>query len=265
MLKVTLILPLMLFILQSANAATVIEILSDDGSVMKIMSNGKMARVNHSDDSGYTLVDYKKQTVRVVVPQEKQVMDFSGDLPSMGGAKAKKVNFKFSAQGDGPKIVGYATKKYKILANGKNCGTVYGSMDAMKAAGISRMFDAMQIMMEKQTASMGGFANRLDDCQRADMHMNPGKIGIPMRSNDESGNLTSEVKRIDTGAKLPAGTFSIPKGYRIVSVAQQMRQAQQRMQGMPDMGQMMQQMQGSGQMSPEAMEQMQQMQEKMQQ
>lgn len=263
----------------TAIAATLIEVTSKDGGHTQIMMDGNKSRIDMGEGQGYMLIDYKKQTMLAVVPEKKQILDMSGDMPSMGGRPAPKLKTELVSNGSGPTIAGYSTKKFTLKAEGKVCGTLFGSKAAMETTGIAKLFKSMKAMAEKQRAAMGGYASMIDVCTRANMDFaSQGlKVGVPMRMLDASGKITSEIKSIKTNANLPANAFALPRGYETISMADQMNRAKQSMgQGMsqnmnqgqrqvPDMQQMMKQMQQSGRMSPEAMEQMKRYQEMMQQ
>jgi len=263
----------------TAIASTLIEVTSKEGGQTQIMMDSNKARIGMGEGQGYMLIDYKKQTMFAVVPEKKQILDMSGDMPSMGGRPAPKIKTELVSNGSGPTIAGYSTKKFTLKAEGKACGTLFGSKAAMEATGIARLFESMKAMAEKQRAAMGGYAAMIDVCTRANMDFaSQGlKVGVPMRMLDANGKITSEIKSIKTDASLPANVFTLPQGYETISMAEQMNRAKQGMgQGMnqnmnqrsgqvPDMQQMMKQMQQSGRMSPEAIEQMKRYQEMLQQ
>lgn len=262
---------LVCFIPTTVTAATLIEIDSNEGGRTQVLTDGSKARINTSQDQSYVLIDYEKQSMHVVLPKQKQIMDMSGDMPSMAGKPSSDIKVDVVPIGKGPDIAGYSTKKFTLKANGKNCGTIYGSTDAMKLSGIAQLHQTMKKFEEKQRASMGSFADMKDPCERAKMSLSSQAdvIGMPMLDIDKNGKKDNEVIRIDTNASLPAGAFNLPKGYKTISVADQMKQAQQGKREMtkhkPQMDEMMRQMQESGNLSPEAMEQMRRFQKMMNQ
>lgn len=261
----------LLFITTTVSAATLIEIESNEDGRTQVITDGSQARINSSQDQSYVLIDYKKQSMYVVLPEQKQIMDMSGDMPSMAGKISSEIKMDVVPMGSGPDIAGYATKKFKLKANGKDCGFIYGSMDAMKVTGIAQLLQTMNKFEEKQRASMGSYADMTGPCKRAKMSLSTQAevIGVPMLDVDKNGKKDNEVIRIDTNASLPAGVFSLPEGYKTISVADQMKQAKKAVNEMgkhqPGMEQMMKQMQQSGNIPPEAMEQMKRFQEMMKQ
>lgn len=263
--------PIILLLLShTVLAATLIEVV-EDGERSQVMIDGNKSRINMGEGQGFMLIDYKKQTMFAVMPKEKQILDMSGDLPSLGGSPVAEIKTVLVSNGRGPTIAGFPTKKFTLKAEGKVCGTLFGSKAAMQTIGLNRLFESMKAMAEKQRTAMGRYAALVDVCTRADMSFasQVEKVGVPMRTLDANGKITSEIKSIKTNVRLPANTFTLPQGYEIITLAEQMDRARQglnQLQGqMPDMQQMMKQMQESGGMPPEVMQQMKRYQEMLQQ
>lgn len=249
------------------------------GRTSTISSNGQAARMNNDREPGYMLIDFASNSMKSVDTQRREIMDLSGmaDMPPMPGAgAATPIQVRVNDQGAGPHIAGHATQKFAINANGKNCGTVFGSKMVMNLPGVSDIFEVFSTM-QKQTQRMGGgFRSMLDECQQADLQMadHYRTVGAPLRVLDQHGQLESEVTRINTNASKPVGYYDAPPNYRVNNVQQQMQQARQQrhkmmqqMQnnGLPDMDQIMQQMQQQPGMPPDAMERMRKMQEMLKQ
>ncbi|MFV2005334.1 MAG: hypothetical protein ACC650_09005 [Gammaproteobacteria bacterium] len=255
----------------SAVAGTIVEI-QDEGELTTIMTDGKKARMG-MPSAEYVIVDFKSNSVKFVSPQEKQVMLMDSDGMPAGKDKVRVVKTSIKNLGAGPVIAGYKTQKFSYAANGKSCGTIYGSKDAYQAKGIKELFSAMKTMMERQRTMMGGFVNMIDDCDLADMNLSEKvtTIGVPMRT-EKNGRVDSEVKSIKTGVSLPADAFSVPANYKTTTMQEQMKAmsgsmagSKNQMQQQPQMQDMMKQMQQSGQITPEIMEQMREAQEMMNQ
>jgi len=133
--------------------------------------------------SEYVIVDYKKQTVKVVNPQKQEVMLLAADKTATGN-NGPLVRTAINKLGAGIKVAGYPTQKYSYSANGRPCGVIYGSRDVYQQQGIKELLDAMEVMIEQQRAALGGFASLIDDCTLADMNVNDHvkTIGVPMRT-----------------------------------------------------------------------------------
>lgn len=261
MLRLVNTLPLVLLLSsQSLSAAVLIDI-SLPGSSSQIMMDGDRAMIGMGERGGDVLIDYKKQTMFVIDSEQKQILDMSGDLATSGGKAA--INIVVAPQGTGPVIAGYATTNYTIRANNKVCGSLFGSKTAMQIAGISRLFDAMKSMADKQRAAMGNYARLIDVCTRATMDIASlrDRVGVPMKMLDNWGNLISEIKSINTNASLPVNAFVLPQGYKIVPMGRQLNQAGQNLsktkRQMPAQDRRMNQLQQSGRrLPPQAMEQL---------
>jgi len=248
------------FISNAALAGTVIKI-QNESDITTVSTDGKFARLDVSAEE-YIIIDYKKHTVKVVSPQQRQVMLLDSDQISAGN-KAAKVRTSMKNLGAGVTIAGYATQKYAYSANGESCGVIYGSKEVYKKQGMQELFEAMSIMMKKQSALLGGFAGMVDVCTLADMNLaeHVKQVGVPMRTT-KNGQVDAEIKSIKYGVTLPANTFVVPASYRVVSMDAQINAVKKNLSNVPQtmppqMQQMMQQMQQSGQMTPEMMQQMQ--------
>ncbi len=257
-------------------AGTIVEIQSQD-ELTSLMTNGQLARINMSATE-YVIINYKNHSVRVVEPQKRQVMLLGGDVIASGN-NAPAVRTSIKNIGPGQIIAGYTTQKFSYSANGKSCGVIYGSKDAYQAKGIKELVHAMQTMMEKQSAALGGLAGFIDDCTLADLKLSDHikTMGIPMRT-EKNGRVDSQIRSIKTNVALPANMFVIPASYKTVTMQDQINAASKGMANAPQhrrgddyqnqqaqMQQMMRQMQQSGQMTPEMMEQMRRAQETMMQ
>jgi hypothetical protein len=250
-----------------ALAGTVVEI-QNNNELTTVLTDGEQARINMSG-SEYAIVDYQKQSVKVVSPEKQQVMLLNVKAMTAGKQSAPVVRTSVDRLGDGQPIAGYKTQKFGYSANGKSCGVIYGSWDAYEARGIKELLAAMRIMMEQQQAMLGGFAAMVDDCILADMMISDHvkTIGVPMRT-EKNGQVDTEIKSINVDVALPADTFMIPASYKTVAMGEQvsalsndMAEAKQPLQPYhpqtpPQMQPMMRQMQPPGQLSPAAMEQM---------
>ncbi len=251
-----------------STAGTIIKI-KEEKEINTILTDGKQARMNMGGDD-YVLLNYKDSSMKVIDTKKHQVMLFDVDnMPKMG--KAPKIHISIKNIGSGPVIAGYKTQKFSYAVKGKACGVVYGSTAAYQHKSVKKLFDAMQMMMKKQQAMMGGFAGMVDDCMMADIGMSEhvSTIGVPMRV-EEKGAADTEVKSIQLDVALPADTFVIPASYKTVTISSQMQKMQKDMSKMqqqhnPQMQQMLQQMQKSNNMPPEVMEQIRRAQEQMKQ
>jgi len=232
-----------LFALPAAQAATLVEI-KGGGEITKIYQEGSKSRLEMPGDKGYMVIDSAKQTMHMVIPGQRMVMDMSDTLKNAPGA-GNETKINLSKQGSGPNIAGYKTKRYSYSAENSNCGTLLTSKDAMQDAGMSEIFDMMERMSSQTEAMMSAFNRKADPCERSGSQLTKrlNDIGAPLRVMDAKGTIISEVLRIDKKAKLPANAFVIPADYRVQNTHKMMQDFQQQMQNMPDMQEMMKQMQ----------------------
>lgn len=253
-----------------AFAGTMIEI-QDGDELTTVMTDGKQARMNVSAGE-YVIVNYQKNTVKYVSDKDRQILLIDTEKMPSSGSTAAPVKTSIDALGSGGSVAGYATEKFTFKANGKSCGTVYGSKQALKLKGIQELFNAMKTMAEKQRAMMGGYAGMIDDCTRAEMEVSDHvkTVGVPMRT-EKDGRVLSQIKSIKTNVSLPADAFVAPADYKTVTMQEKMKEMSDKMTDVkkqmqkhqPQMQEMMKQMQQSGQMTPEMMDRMRQAEEMM--
>lgn len=230
-----------------AIAASMVEIRSD-GDITKIYIDGKQGRMEPGRDEGYILVDQATGKVVMVMPSEGRAMDMSGMLKQSGGAAP---GASLTPAGNGPTIAGYSTKRFKYTVAGQQCGTVYVSRDALRDSGAGFFMDVMARMADSASA----FTAAADPCDRGAGALPKAlkEQGLPMRVEDASGRLESEVTRVDRNATLPPNAFGMPEGVQVQDAAAMQSAMRQHASQMETM---MQQMEQSGQMPPELLEQM---------
>jgi hypothetical protein len=235
------------FVLPATQAATLIEI-KGGGELTKIYQEGPMSRMEMPGNRGYMVIDSAQQTMYMVMPAQRMVMDMSDTLKNSPGADSG-VKVNISKQGSGPRVAGYKTTRYSYSANSKNCGTLFTSPDAMEDTGMSEVFEMMERMSSQAEAMMSSFNQNVDPCARSSSQLTNRlkDIGAPLRVIDVKGTVVSEVMRIDRKAKLPANAFTIPADYQVQNTHKMMQGVQQQMQNMPNMQEMMKQMQQRGQ------------------
>ena len=225
-------------------AAAMLEIRTDEG-LSRVYKDGSKSRMESSN--GYMIIDAKAETLFVVVPAERRAIDLSSTLAMPARGNSKPVNINFRKKNAGPRIAGYRTLEYDYTADGKHCGSVFASIDALGDTGLEDTFEMMERMATKADALMVALNNNPDPCERADSQFGRylKKIGIPMRIKSRSGKLVSEIVRIEKNAKLPPNAFVVPAEYEV-----------------QDAGRMMQQVPQGGQLPPEALERLQRMQQR---
>ncbi len=275
----------------SVSAGTIIEF-QNKGELTTMLTDGKQARLNMSSQE-YVIIDYRKHLVKVINKSKQQVMVLDVSAADKSGS-SKRVNVSLKSLGDASDVAGYKTEKLEYSANGKLCGVILASKSAYQQKGIKDLISAMQTMVKKQRAVLGGFVGFVDDCTLADMQLTEqvSTIGLPMRTV-KNGAVETEINSIKVDVALPKSTFAIPAAYKTITMDEQIKQATQGMQNMnsfkrsatqqsggqpsrqpnmqpgmqqaPQYQDLMRQMQQSGQLTPEMMEQMRHSQQMMQQ
>jgi len=261
------------FFLTSATALAdvLITIKGDKGRNSTFSSDGKMARIDDKQMPGYIIVDHTTGDFYMVDTERGEIIRTSIGQEG-AGANESKISISLKDKGGGQRIAGYSTRKFEMIANGENCGTIYASSKLLKNSEVRAIFESMRSMQQYSRNMTGGMGGIMSLCQQANMQLADmiESSGAPMRVLDQNGNLQSEVLAVDTNKKFGGDHYKLPSGMKVVDMSDRMNQAtqetQQMMENMPDMGELMKQMQqGGGQMTEEMQQQMEKMQEMMKQ
>jgi hypothetical protein len=247
-----------------ASADTVIEFKYSD-TTSQFLTNGNMARINSRGTQDYKLVNFKTGTIYSVTAGDKQITNLSSSIPTISGVKLPSIRLDIKPAGMGPVIAGYNTNKYRLSANGENCGTVYASKDAIKGSAIENMFGTLKSMADSHLESLGGFAALIPACQLARIQLveKLQYIGAPMRVLDKEGKTDTEITSIVKNAGVEPHYYSFPANYRKVSMDEKIdqvlsssTQTEPNPKNKAELRRMMRDLQRSGKMTPEAREQM---------
>ncbi len=234
-----------------------------------VSSNGQKARIDASGTPGFVIIDYASGEIFMIDPGRNEILHTN---VSGSGEVEQDIGVRLKDKGGGQKIAGYDTRKYELMAGGRQCGTVYASEKLFEYAGVRGMYESMRNLQRATRSMMGGMSSMLTDCQRAGMQMSEvmESAGAPMKILDENGRLISEVLSVDTAKPLPADYYDLPTGMKMVDMREMaqrtMEQTREALEQMPEMNDLMQQIQQSGgQMDEDMQQQMQQMLEQLQQ
>ncbi len=242
---------------------TIIDFRDPSGKDGQFLSDGKMGRLNTKDGTTFVIVDYAKQSMKVVSAQHRQVLDMTDAIASKGPAQpaADKPALSFETDGDGPVVAGYNTTQFKLLVNGQFCGTIFGSKQAMDDSGLDQMFTLLRKVAEQSAGAIAAAQSGANPCIRGktDIFGQLSSIGAPLRTIDENGRIESEVTGIRKDVILPSDTFVIPSEYTVVSAAEQMKnvelqlraELQKMAENMPETEKKLAELQKNGKMSPE--------------
>ena len=261
------------FVLASGTALADVQITikGDKGGNSTFSSDGKMARIEDKLMPGYVIIDHASGDFYMVDTKRAEIMRSSIGKGSVA-VNDSKISINLKDKGGGQKIAGYSTRKYEMIANGENCGTIYASSKLLKNNEVRAIFDSMRSMQQFSRNVTRGMSGIMSVCQQANMQLADmmESSGAPLRVLDQNGNLQSEVVAVDTKKKFAASHYVLPPGMKVVDMSDKMDatrgQTQQMMENMPDMGELMKQIQqGGGQMTEEMQQQMEKMQEMMKQ
>ncbi len=211
----------------SATAATVIKTKELSGKTSTMTVQGVMARMG-AHKGQYVIVDAKKGAFYAVNDQAKEVINLSEGIPSPGkgsqAKKAPKVDTELKHVGTGPKIAGYPTEHYKVLANGKVCEDTWLSPAATKDAHLGDFLDAFYKFFSKQRRAYQQAGMQYSPCDEAQAVATGKytKLGMAMKTTLPDGSVRQEVLSIKTGVDVPASTFELPKGYPVMTRKEQM-------------------------------------------
>ncbi|MGR9107656.1 MAG: hypothetical protein ACU843_12065 [Gammaproteobacteria bacterium] len=218
----------------SVQGGVIIDFRDKSGRDSQFLSDDQTGRLNLAGGQGYILLDYATQGMRAVIPERKQVIELSGELPSLGlgGTAPEKTPLTVDPEGEGPEILGYDTQRYRLSVNGEFCGTVFTSTKALADTGLDHMFRALQKLAERTMKSMGALQNQMSTCQRGLNNTidHIPTIGAPLRSLDKNDKIDVEVTHIQTDATLAADTFSVPEDYAMVNFSEKMKQVESQLQ-----------------------------------
>lgn len=247
-------------------------IVSTDNSGQKIIfsSNQRFARMDNQREKNYALIDFERQQFMLVNPRQREVLVLDNTAPKPP-SRASSLNIHVTAQGAGPEIAGYATRKYLLTANGKRCAVIYGSKQLSSQPDMQKLTRALEKLQQRISNMMSGFNPLMDDCTRAKAQTSQTfkTTGMPLRIDNARGQTQSRVIRIDRQAQVAASAYQIPRGFKVTSMKDQMKQIEQQkqqamqqlQQQMPDMQKMIEQFRSDGKMPEEALEKLRQMKE----
>lgn len=209
-------------------AVTLVESSDSDGAVQEVYFEGANMRAQERGGTEYMLFDMANRKMYAVNPKEREVIDLSGFL-AQRSAKSRstaKVDAKLTRKGAGPTVAGYATEHYVSTASGRKCADEYLSkkaMDDLRATMLSS--ERFWELGKEFDSGMTGAA--FDPCDLAEAQLGKSyqEYGLPLRVVDADGSVSVEVTRIVKNAALPAGGFSLPKGYAVVDMSKKMGEA----------------------------------------
>lgn len=239
--------------------ATMVEIKSEN-SLSRLYSNGKKARIETNEAGAYTIIDPAAGVAYAVMESDKQIMKISLSKTSKSSGTQASVQVK--EVGNGPRVIGYKTKKYDYYVNGTSCGSIFTSKKALKDTDLEPIYTFIESMSAKLESLSNQFNTNTNPCTKGSVGLSEKmrKTGLAMKTVARDGSISSEIVAIDKHAKLPPNAFTVPQGYAVRDMDQMQQSMQQELDKQSvNMDEMMRQIQDSGQVSPEMLEKMKQM------
>lgn len=217
-----------------SGAATLVERQDMQGKTEKLTVSEDYARVDTERKGFYTLVDLKKNKIFLIHTEKKEIVERSLQVPSDSALpegmqlppETPVKDAKLVEKEDGPEIAGYATKHYQITAEGEVCADSYLSAPAAEVAHLKGFLK----VMEDVSMPPKEMITRMPPCTQAQLKLKADFFdkGLPLRSMSKEGTVTYEIKSIKTEVEVPADTFALPAGYKVLT-EEDMRKKMQEM------------------------------------
>ena len=256
------------FLASNVFSATIVDMQDQNGGKSQFFSEGSMGRLNTADGQSFILVDYKNEDVKYVLPQQKQVIDMTKQLALVDSTSQgpRSGALTLENQGEGPTIAGYETTQYDLRLNDQDCGTVFTSKKALEDSGLEQLFNVMRKLALQQAQALAAVSSQLPPCQLGKLNSMEQVLaaGVPMRTQDETGRIESEVLKVERDASLPPDIFNFPAEYKVIDSLAEMKKAKQQAQAemkkkLPELEKKLAELQKSGKMRPEELERMKKM------
>jgi hypothetical protein len=226
-------------------AATVVENSygQQGGRTQKVIIEANSARMESGEPGRYMLLLLQEQKMYAIDTPRKQVIDMFAKPPDMPKQAPPsqppappKVDAQLVKKADGPKIAGYATTQYQILANGQVCSNEFVSAEVMQLPDIQSFTKAMQGLAETRKKNAPMPFTPADPCLQAmdSVEAEFAKLGLSLRSTNKDGQVTTEIISITQNVQMPPDSFVVPQGFEMTTPFEMMQKA---MQNMPKQGQ----------------------------
>jgi hypothetical protein len=213
-----------------AEIATEVVTLNRSGREHRALITANKVRMDLAADS-YMLADLVKDgKFYRVDPTRKRIVDLSSTLSLQ--SKNKPVNqtvttgVKLVESGEGPEIIGYATKRYFLVADDRVCGEFFVSSKVLEIENLRRFTEVtrdIRSLNARRGTPLWTLAR--NPCSRARIELGEevSRLGLPLRTFDENGIINQEVISIKTGVEVTAEKMSLPEGYQMTTASDAVR------------------------------------------
>jgi hypothetical protein len=222
----------------NSQAATQLKNQDAMGGINNILINDTQARMETPKEGQYMIMQFKDKKAYAINDKQKQIVDMDAPMPENKPNPAKpegdapkpaEVKAELVKKDAGPKIAGYDTVHYQVLANGEVCSDEYLSSEALKVAHIKDFIQGMQDFAQERRKQMGGMGAMMQQrpCFAAKEQLNEqfNQAGLSMRSVDKAGKTKHEIIEIKTDVKTDEQTFTLPKDYAVTTPFEMMQKA----------------------------------------
>ena len=203
-------------------SATVVERRDTKGNLQKVTLEGQQAYIEN-DPQRHMLINLKTNKAYAIHIKDKQIMEMNivgtpPTLPSSRSSAPPRVEAKLLKKGEGPKVAGYPTMIYQVMANGQVCSENYFSSEAVKVTNLKEFMEAMYTLSSSRTPK----GIPLPPCLQAhdELEKESMSLGVPMRSIIKGGpkeKVWHEIVNIKTNISVGTEFFTLPKDFKIIT------------------------------------------------
>ena len=167
-----------------------------------------------------------------VDPTLQRIVDLSAAIGQRSASNAANqtitTDVKLVEAGEGPEIAGYSTNRYRFMAGERICGEFLVSSQVLEVEHLRRFSEVMRDIRSltvRRGTPLWGLAR--NPCSRARMELDEelSRLGLPLRTFDENGNINQEVITIKPGVLVTPEEMALPDGYRITTTQNIVRKA----------------------------------------
>ena len=213
-----------------ATAGIVIDSIDDSGNPTKVSIDGERARIDGSSRDFYLLLDLKGGTVYAVSPNDQIVINLSASPTrqakhsALGMKEAEFPRATVKKVGEGPKIAGQETVRYRVSMQAAHCFDEFLAPAPLSQAPVRRFLEIMAAASNQTDSLMAALlaAGEPNLCEAAgdDVDDRYQELGIPMRTVLADGTVTHEITKVDFDATVPAPSLELPPDYPVVTRAE---------------------------------------------
>ncbi|HHM04285.1 MAG TPA: hypothetical protein ENJ19_00900 [Gammaproteobacteria bacterium] len=203
---------LALFCAVTARAGALIEARDGDGRFYRIHIAANWARVQTLGTAEYLLLGLARPNIYAVDPATRQAVDLSA---MVGGADtAAGPAPRLEAAGPGPKIAGWATRRYEMRAAGRRCGSYFFAPASLRSKDVKNFLVAMArfaATKRQQNAAAASCEHAVDVAESAYP-----QLGLALRVLDDKGKVSYQILKLDVNADIPPAATRLPADFAVV-------------------------------------------------